>query len=337
MRCRRRTGELDEEDDELIEAMLAGGELTELDAQILEEHLSLQPDDLRSRMRLVSYLDDKGSQADAERIGHILWIVNNHPDLCKYVVPALAVGKNSEVYEQARSAWLEQLANNPSSLKILINAATIFRGQEDDLVLKILERAQAVAPHSLEVESNLANHYRCVALAEDGESAKASNASALKMYEHILSRAEDDRKRFYNLTNVATTAFGAGELQRAEEMACEMLRVAPAFKNDWNFGNAVYWSNIVLGKIAFSQTKIVMACDHLISASQTSGSPQLNSFGPEFVLCSQLANSGKLDCVRKYLSNCEKFWEMNGGQLSAWIEDLDNGVVPSFNNSCSLK
>ncbi len=324
---------MDDEDNKLIEAMLASGELTNLEADKLEIALRSQPSDLGSRITLISYYNQKGTAFDSKRVQHILWIVANHPDLCKYVTPGLAVSSDSDFYDQAKSAWLEQIKNHPSKVSVLKNAAMVFRG-EDDFVRKLLEDASAIAPNDLDVQNDLANHYRRKALLCDGEEAKANSTIAWKKFEDILSQCTDETERFYQLDEVATTAFGAGELQRADEIAQELLRVAPNFENDWNYGNAVFWANIVLGKIAFSKGDIEGACAYLIAASETPGSPQLDSFGPEFVLCSQLLTVGKGDFVERYLQNCSKFWEMDDGKLSQWIRDIHRGITPSFSKNC---
>lgn len=316
----------------LVGAMLSGRELTSQFAKVIEETLSSQPDNLASRITLISYYDQQGASFAGKRVEHILWIIANHPDLCRYVTPGLAVSQTSEFYDQVKAAWLEQIENHPAKVAVLMNAAMVFRC-EADFAFQLLEKSAALAPDDLDVQGKLANHYRCKALISSGEEAKSNDTIALHKYENILSQRSNATERFYQLTDVATTAFGAGDLQRANEIAMEMLQVAPKFVSDWNYGNAIFWANIVLGKIALSQGDTDEACNRLIAASETTGSPQLDSFGPEFVLCSQLLSMGKQEPVKSYLLNCAKFWEMDEGCLSRWLEDINNGTTPDFSRT----
>jgi tetratricopeptide (TPR) repeat protein len=205
-----------------------------------------------------------------------------------------------------------------------------FRSEKEELAL--LRQAQALAPDDLELESKLANHYMRANPEEDIEQFKLNCIEALRLFEHILSRSEDNLSRFYRLTDVATAALRVGDFARAEEIARKMLTVAPQFASDWNYGNAVYWANIVLGKIALSNKQLGQACECLVAASLTPGSPQLDSFGPEFVLCSHILNAGETEYAKTYLSNCAKFWR-RVDKLSSWINDIDKGLQPSFHPS----
>lgn len=322
-------------DEALIEAMLEGGNLTKEDLSKLEKQLLIEPDDLATRIRILGHYASKG-RSDATRIRHVLWIINNRPSLSEFVVPVLDVHRSAKSeYDQVKAAWLEQVDKFPSSPKVLLNAAMFFRGSDEALVLKLLKQAQSIAPNDLKLLSDLAHHYRRDSDVPD--STKEGNLEALRLFEYILAHSEDKLKRFYQLTDVATTAFDVGDSNRASEVAQEMLRVAPQFKEDWNYGNAIYWANIVLGKIALSTGNVDHACDFLIKASETPGSPQLDSFGPEFQLCHELLLTwNKRECVKTYLSNCGKFWELNEGKIAKWVADLDSGLNPSFSRSCEL-
>jgi tetratricopeptide (TPR) repeat protein len=328
------THQNDEDDDDqstiLFNAMLKGGTLSEKEISELENEVKTQPDSLLNRIRILGYFASKGIGEDPARIAHILWIIKNHSDLSELIVPLLDVPESGRAaYETVRAAWEEQLQNNSDSVKVILNAAMFFRSAEEKRELALLRQAQALAPDDLKLQRKLANHYMRANPEEDVEQFKSNCIVALRLFEHILSQSKDDIDRFYRLTDVATAALRVGEFTRAEEIAREMLTVAPQFASDWNYGNAIYWANIVLGKIALSDKRLGQACEYLVAASLTPGSPQLDSFGPEFVLCSHLLNAGETECAKTYLSNCAKFWrEVN--KLSGWIIDIDKGLQPSF-------
>ena len=64
-------------------------------------------------------------------------------------------------------------------------------------------------------------------------------------------------------------------------------------KNDWNYGNAIEDANQVLGRIALSKDEVAEAKKRLLASAGSHGSPQLNSFGPDFRLARELAEKGE--------------------------------------------
>lgn len=54
--------------------------------------------------------------------------------------------------------------------------------------------------------------------------------------------------------------------------------------NSWNHGNAVYLSNVLLGRVALREGRLTEARSYLRAAGKSPGSPQLGSFGPELVV-----------------------------------------------------
>jgi len=52
--------------------------------------------------------------------------------------------------------------------------------------------------------------------------------------------------RFYTLTDTAKQAFNLGHFDEARAYATQILRQAPQYPKDWNYGNAIYYGNFVL-------------------------------------------------------------------------------------------
>src|SRR5215469_5896878 len=87
------------------------------------------------------------------------------------------------------------------------------------------------------------------------------------------------RGRFYALAGLAKAAFAAGDLNKAELYARELLSLAPDYPKDWNYGNAVFFGNMVIGRVALRRDKnTFLAKSSLLASGETPGSPQLNSF-----------------------------------------------------------
>jgi hypothetical protein len=138
------------------------------------------------------------------------------------------------------------------------------------------------------------------------------------------------RERFYALNDLTKRAFDAGEIDKSEQYADELLNLARSRPNDWNYGNAIYDGNFVLGRIALKRGDIKLAGKYLLLAGETPGSPQLNTFGPNLTLAKELLAQGERESVLKFFRLCKQFWEMDGGKLDKWSAEIRAGKVPEI-------
>jgi hypothetical protein len=158
-----------------------------------------------------------------------------------------------------------------------------------------------------------------------------------------LSVATNEVERFYALGRAARNALRDGKVKEAESLACELAQLAPKYENDWNYGNAVADANQVLGGIALSKGDVAEAKERLLASADSHGSPQLNSFGPDFGLARDLAEKGERETVIAFLDAVARFWanpderaEANSKriasehlkQLDSWKQQLRAGKVP---------
>lgn len=155
-----------------------------------------------------------------------------------------------------------------------------------------------------------------------------------------LNNAKDEYSRWCSLDAAAKESFNMKRFDEAKRYAEELQRLAPKYKNDWNYGNAIQDFNIVLGRLALKSGDIAGAKTHLIAAGHSPGSPQLNSFGPNLMLANELLNRGERTVVLEYLELCKNFWakhpntnqldKKNGEMLDRWKNDIQNGRMPDF-------
>jgi hypothetical protein len=145
-----------------------------------------------------------------------------------------------------------------------------------------------------------------------------------------LAKAKTDQERFYALNDAAKQSFVVGKTEDARSYASNLLALLPQFPNDWNYGNAVQDANLVLGRIAVREGRMEDAKRHLLEAGNTSGSPQMNSFGPNMSLAKDLVEKGERDVVLEYFELCRKFWRMDRGRLDQWSQDVKGGKTPDF-------
>ncbi|HKW30746.1 MAG TPA: hypothetical protein VJT54_15535 [Verrucomicrobiae bacterium] len=145
-----------------------------------------------------------------------------------------------------------------------------------------------------------------------------------------LTAASTDENRFYALDDAAKESFNVGKIEDARNYATELLVLAPQFRSDWNYGNAIQDGNLVLGRIAVRAGRIEDGKMYLLKAGNSPGSPQMDSFGPNMSLAKDLLEKGDRDTVLQYFELCRKFWTMDNGNLDQWGKEVKAGKIPDF-------
>ena len=136
--------------------------------------------------------------------------------------------------------------------------------------------------------------------------------------------------RFYALERLARAAFAAGDYNKSEAYAMELLAMAPEYRQDWNYGNAIYYGSMWMGRVALARDhNISGARNALLAAGRTTGSPQLNSFGPNMTLAKDLLDLGERDTVLAFFVLCRDFWK-RGKALDEWTAAIQDGRAPNF-------
>jgi hypothetical protein len=198
--------------------------------------------------------------------------------------------------------------------------------------------AQKVSLPGSAVQVSSLNFYLVSAIASerdrnhmDGDSvSSAEQARQMKIVQGDLNAATNETERFYALNRAAKNAMKDGKTENAHALATELERLAPEYKNDWNYGNAVQDANQVLGRIALSKGDVAEAKKRLLASADSKGSPQMNSFGPNMQLAKALLVKGEKDVVLEYFDRCAKFWEMGKDRLEAWRASATKGEMPEF-------
>jgi hypothetical protein len=95
-------------------------------------------------------------------------------------------------------------------------------------------------------------------------------------------------------------------------------------------GEAVFYGNQVLGRLALAEGDVERAKAHLLASAETTGSPVLGSFGPSMKLASDLFARGERKVVLRYLERCSSFWEHGADRLSRMVAAIERGETPDF-------
>ncbi len=137
-------------------------------------------------------------------------------------------------------------------------------------------------------------------------------------------------EHFYAVGDQLTAAYDSGDFDKAKQLAGENLALAAIYRCNWNYGNAIHDSNRVLGLISLKANDLDAASDYLRKAGETTGSPQLDSFGPELDLANQLLQRGRSAAVRSYLLDIKRFWTEDDGNIERWVAAIDRGEKPQL-------
>src|SRR5215212_2966817 len=135
----------------------------------------------------------------------------------------------------------------------------------------------------------------------------------------------DPANEFYRLTKASADAFGARDYSNAKELSRRLLIEAEVWKKNWNYGNATHTANLVLGRVALIEGDIDGAKTFLLEAGKTTGSPQLNSFGPDMLFASEMLKRGEKETVLRYFDLCAKFWPARFSKLDEWKASIAKG------------
>jgi hypothetical protein len=157
----------------------------------------------------------------------------------------------------------------------------------------------------------------------------ATPAEQLKALEEATS-GSSETVLFYKLPDLAKRAFHAEQIEKAKGYSNRLLQMAPQYRENWNYGNAIFFGNFVLGRVAVREGDFTRAGEYLLASADTPGSPQLDSFGPNLTLAKELLEKGQSSLVAQYLSLCKRFWKMDDGRLDKWIATIRSGGVPDF-------
>ena len=149
-------------------------------------------------------------------------------------------------------------------------------------------------------------------------------------HESALATMKKPQQRFYTLTETAVFAVDNKQWDKAEKYAHELLKLAPKFPKDWNYGNAIHKGHLVLGHVALHRNEMATAKAELLAAGKTPGSPQLDTFGPNMSLAKALTEKGETKIVIAYFDECSRFWAPRFSKLSEWRDDVMAGRTPDF-------
>jgi hypothetical protein len=162
--------------------------------------------------------------------------------------------------------------------------------------------------------------------------AKESEFSWNPDNQYVTPRLE----RFYRLEEMVRAAYESRDEAELSARANEYLDLASIYRCNWNYGNAVHDANRYLGLASLRSGNVEQAVMFLLRSGKSTGSPQLNSFGPDLNLAGELLKQGQVGPVRAYLVDVKRFWKMDNGQIDQWLAALERGERPELNRFAAM-
>jgi hypothetical protein len=142
--------------------------------------------------------------------------------------------------------------------------------------------------------------------------------------------------RFYSLNDRIKAAYESNDMTAAAAFAKEYLSLAATYRCNWNYGNAIHDANSFLGLISLKAGDRDAAAAYLLKAGKSTGSPQLDTFGPDLDLADALLKDGQVEPVKAYLRDIKVFWKMDNGQVAEWLTSIDKGGRPELNRFAKM-
>tara|TARA_R110002095_G_scaffold199901_1_gene179978 strand:+ start:1385 stop:2524 length:1140 start_codon:yes stop_codon:yes gene_type:complete len=309
---------------------ISGRKMTAEQAASIEKQVAQNPDDVDSRTQLLGYYFGKQFQDPAVRIAkqkNILWLIENAPaaGILRSPFGQLDAILDGAAYTQGKQAWEKQLKQDPQNLKLLENSANYFLIHDRDLAKVSLQQAQALDGKNPQWPAALGQLYLLEMMTNSLQPQSEVASQALAQLE-IAYNLSTERAQENLLQYLAKAAFAAKQPEKATAYAEKMLSLDG---NGWNAGNNQHQGNIILGKLALAAGNVEEAKQRLLKAGKTSGSPQLNSFGPDMTLAKALLQQDEKEVVLEYLVLCSKFWTLGKTRLDQWTEIVKNDQIPS--------
>ena len=142
-----------------------GTKMAAADAAAMEQQLTVRPDDLQLRGRLIGYYFLSGIREP--RLGHILWLVEHHPEseIAAFNAGGISPQPNSlntaGDYQRVATLWRQQVAAHADDERVLVNAAQFFSQPGGDLyeAERLLQQAANIQPNGHPGRTKLTSFY----------------------------------------------------------------------------------------------------------------------------------------------------------------------------------
>jgi hypothetical protein len=176
--------------------------------------------------------------------------------------------------------------------------------------------------------------------ATDAESRRSLGRAAFQELERAVelevAKRPDSNAQPNMSPLLASSALAAGDREAARRYAIAAVSPNPALERlsarmDRRVdGEHVFTGHTVLGLLAVDEGDVATAKTHLLAAASTTGTPSLNSAGPDMELADELLALGEIEAVSEYLNKCRRFWHKGSQLIDRWLSEIGRGDRPNL-------
>ena len=313
-------------DGDPVELTLEGHDLTSEEAELLEKFLLLDPESITVRTVLLGFYFgktfDSDMMADAHA-RHVLWLITNRPTAPVLGNPEGSIVElfNEKRYVEARTVWLKQLERHPRDTAVIANAAVFFTLADKDLSLKLLKQVAAVEPTKYEWHQRLGQLH----------SLRDEHALSLAEYEIAQKLDRSVQGRYTRLLYLAEAAIDAGESEKAQAYARELIERSSPGRNQFPvYGDAHHTAHVVLARVALRAKDVAGASKHLVIAGKAAAAERISFSRPALEFSAELLEAGAGEAVADYLTQAKIFAPRDAGRFEGWIDQIRRGEKPKL-------
>ena len=232
--------------------------------------------------------------------------------------------------------WIEahpEAADRAANVKPL-RAATLYGswaeaygGIKSGKTEMFLRRAQALEPNNPQWPDRLGDLDKMQMIRASPATARTQAQKALAQYERAARLLGPEPAASQSM---AVAAFDASEYDKARRYASDLVRRNEHRDSTAQGDDELHHAHLVLGRLALHDGDTAQAEAHLRAMGRVSGSPVLDTFGPNMQLAQDLLDRGDRRPVLAYFDECARFWKMGGSHLAAWKSQVQQGKTPDF-------
>jgi hypothetical protein len=304
----------------------AGRSVSKVEVKALESETRNHPDEVEPRLRLIGYYTWRSQgKADQNRLrGHVLWMIENHPEHPATAEPALRdLPDDPEGNIRIHELWTNNIERRGEDYRVLRNAEKFFFGEDPEEAERIIYHLHEKAPANREWPDELTALY--ITSGVPGFAADTSDKVAEEAYRRVLSLTTELRVRDTLAENMAEKYFRAGDFRGAGALARISLQSSD--------GGVIRRANTLLGRIALRSGDITGARRYLLESEKRKHSRHGFESIPSMALAKELLENEERDIVVEYLEDCVALWPQLGDVLHSWIAVIKKGKIPNFGNT----
>jgi Flp pilus assembly protein TadD len=319
----------------------------------LESEVEENPTSEDARENLLGALSaDPERFDDPRRFELIEWFLEHNPRNSICTTPFMRVNPETaaEAYRRLKARWLELVADSPTDSQLVRGAAAFVAAESLDEGTRLLRAALAQKPDDARLWLDLGRMIQ-------------GPTERLAAFE----KARDAGETLPNLLVwIATTSFEAGDYEKAERVAGELMQLVDGArarfgdKLDWPDRGAQFWkrarsvsaddeaanelvdahsqhayrkhwAQTVLGLLACRNGDVDRAVAHLRESANVRPEYRLSSYGPSLDLVREVCARGRWNEGLKYLRVWEDAWD--DPRLREWIAAVEEHRIPKLQDS----